>query len=91
MRLAATLTLAAALPAVVGGVIFWEVHGGTLLTRAIAYGFWFAAAAVLVAMMISGQRFVWRRLPVTPPEGWVFLTAAIALTAIGVAIDLAGS
>jgi hypothetical protein len=91
MRLAATLTLAAAIPAVVGGVIFWEVHGGTLLTRSVAYGFWFAAVAVLLAMAVSGQRLVWRRLPVTPPEGWVFLSAAIALTVIGVAIDVAGS
>ena len=91
MRLAATLTLAAAIPALVGGVIFWEVHGGTRLTRAVAYGFWFAAAAVLLAMAVAGQRLVWRRMPFAPPEGWVFLTAAITLTVIGAAIDAAGS
>jgi hypothetical protein len=91
MRLAATLTLAAAIPAVLGGVIFWAVHGDTHFTRAVAYGFWFAAVAVLLAMAVASQRFVWRRMPFAPPEGWVFLTSAILLTVIGAAIDVAGS
>lgn len=91
MRAAAAITLVATVPALLGGVIFWAVHGGTLVTRAIAYGFWTAAAVVLVAMVVAGQRYVWRRLPRTPPEGWVFVTSALVLTLLGVAIDVAGS
>jgi hypothetical protein len=91
VRAAAAITLVATVPAFLGGVIFWAVHGDTLLTRAIAYGFWTAAAAILVAMAVAGQRYVWRRLPLTPPEGWVFVTSATALTLMGVAIDVAGS
>jgi hypothetical protein len=91
MRAAATLTLAGAVPAAIGGAIFWAAAGGTRATRAIAYGFWFAAAALLLAMVVSAQRFFWQRAPITPPEGWTFVTAAVALTAIGMAIDVAGS
>jgi hypothetical protein len=91
MRAAATLTLAGAVPAAIGGALFWAAAGGTRATRALAYGFWFAAAALLLAMIVSAQRIVWKRAPVTPPEGWTFVTAAIALTAVGIAIDLAGS
>lgn len=91
MRLAVALTLAAAVPAVIGGVAFWVAHRDSLLTRSIAYGFWFAAAVVLLAMAVVGQRFVWRRVPFTPPEGWVFVSSAVALTLIGVVIDVVGS
>jgi hypothetical protein len=91
VRAAAAITLVAAVPALLGGVIFWAVHDNTLLTRAIAYGFWTASAVILVAMAVIGQRFVWRRVPFTPPEGWVFVTSAVTLTLVGVAIDVAGS
>ena len=91
MRFAAALTLVAAVPATLGGLVFWAVHRDTLVTRAIAFGFWIAAAVVLVAMAVVGQRYVWRRVPFAPPEGWVFVTSAVALTLIGIGIDVAGS
>jgi hypothetical protein len=91
VRAAATLTLAGAVPAALGGIVYWAAVGGTRATRAVAYGFWFAAAVLLLAMVLAAQRVVWQRTPVTPPEGWAFVTAAIALTAIGMAIDVAGT
>lgn len=91
MKFAGALTVVAAVPAILGGVLFWAIHGGTHLARAVAFGFWFTAAAVLLAMALVGQRFVWRRVPFNPPEGWTFLSSAIALTLIGIAIDAAGS
>jgi hypothetical protein len=91
MRTLATLTLSSAVVAAVGGLVYWAARGGTHATRAVAYGLWFAAAALLVAMVLGGLSFVWRGLPITPPEGWVFLSAACALTVIGVAIDAAGN
>jgi hypothetical protein len=90
VRHVAVLTLAAAVPALLGGVVFWAVHGGTDLTRAIAYGFWFAAAAVLGLMLLVGRRWVWRRTSVPVPEGWELVASALALTAVGALIDLAG-
>ena len=55
MRELAALSLAGAVCGVVGGVIFWAVHGGTPLTRSIAYGLWFAATVVLVLTVVAGQ------------------------------------
>jgi hypothetical protein len=91
MRFAATLTAAGAVPAVVGGLVVWGVSSGTHLERAVAYGFWFAAAFVLLLMALAGRRFVWQRTTMPVPEGWTFLTAAGALTAIGIVIDVAAS
>jgi hypothetical protein len=91
VRLAATLTLAGAVPAVIGGCIVWAASANLHLERAVAYGFWFAAAFMLLLMGVAGRGFVWRRTNVPVPEGWVFLTASGALTVIGVAIDVAGS
>jgi hypothetical protein len=76
---------------VLGGIVYWAAVGGTRATRAVAYGFWFAAAALLVLMIVAAQRIVWQRTPVTPPEGWTFVAAAVVLTAIGMAIDVAGT
>jgi hypothetical protein len=91
LRGIAVLTAAGALVAVIGAVIFWAVHRETALTRDIAYGFWFAAAIVLVGMVLAGTKQVWRRTTMTIPEGWVFSSSAVALTVIGVLVDLAGS
>jgi hypothetical protein len=91
MRFAAALTAAGSVAAVVGGLIVWAVSKGTHLERAIAYGFWFTAAFVLLLMAVAGRRFVWQRTSSPVPEGWTFLTAAGALTAIGIVIDVAAS
>jgi hypothetical protein len=91
VRAAATLTLAGAVVGALGGIVYWAAVGGTRPTRAVAYGLWFAAAVLFVAMLVAAQRLVWQRTPVTPPEGWTFVTAAVVLTAIGMAIDVAGT
>jgi hypothetical protein len=91
MRELAALSLAGAVCGVVGGVIFWAVHGGTLLTRSIAYGLWFAATVILVLTVVAGRKLIWRRTSLPVLEGWVFVSAAIVLTAVGAAIDAIGS
>lgn len=91
MRAVASLTLAGAAAGALGGTVYWAAVGGTRAERAIAYGLWFAAAALLLAMIVAAQRFVWQRTPLTPPEGWTFVTAAVLLTAIGMAIDVAAT
>jgi hypothetical protein len=91
MRFAAALTAAGSVAAVLGGLIVWGASSGTRLERAISYGFWFTAAFVLLLMVIAGRRFVWQRTAMPVPEGWTFLTAAGALTAIGIVIDVAAS
>jgi hypothetical protein len=90
VRHVAVLTLAAAAPAVLGGVVFWAVHGNTAVTRAIAYGFWFAAAAMLVLMVLVGRKWLWRRTNLPVLEGWELVATAAALTAVGAVIDVAG-
>jgi hypothetical protein len=91
MRFAAALTAAGTVVAVAGGLVVWAASSGTRFERAIAYGFWFTAAFMLVLMAIAGRRFVWQRTTMPVPEGWTFLTAAGALTAIGIVIDVAAS
>ena len=91
MRFAAWLTLAGSIGAVIGGLIVWALSSGILLERALAYGFWFAAAFMLLLMAVATRRLVWRRTRVPVPEGWIFVTAAGALTAIGVVIDVVAS
>ena len=91
MRFAATLSAAGSVVALVGGIIVWAVSSGTRFERAVAYGFWFTAAFVLLLMVLAGRRFVWRRTAMPVPEGWTFLTAAGALTAIGIVIDVTAS
>jgi hypothetical protein len=85
------LSLVGAVAATAGGLIFWAIQGGTPLTRSIAYGFWFAAAACLLLMLVTGRRLVWRALPVAAYEGWVFTAAAVALTAAGAVVDTLGA
>jgi hypothetical protein len=91
VRVAAVLTLAGAVGAVIGGLVVWLVSSDMRLERALAYGFWFAAALMLLLMLVAGRRTVWRRTSVPVPEGWVFVTAAGALTVVGVVIDVVGS
>ena len=91
MRALVALSLAGAVCAVIGGAIFRVAHGSPHLTRAIAYGFWFAAAAALVLAAVSGQKLVWRRTSLPVVEGWVFVSSSVVLTAVGAAIDVIGS
>jgi hypothetical protein len=91
MRSAIALSLAGAVCAVLGGVIFWAVHGGTTITRAVAYGCWIAAAAAIVLAVVSGQKLIWRRTNLPVLEGWVLYSSAVALTVLGAVIDAIGS
>jgi hypothetical protein len=91
VRELAALSLAGAVCGVAGGVIFWAVHGGTLLTRSIAYGLWFAATVILVLTVVAGRKLIWRSTILPVLEAWVFVSAAIVLTAVGAAIDAIGS
>ena len=77
--------------AVAGGAIFRAAHGGAPLTRSISYGCWFAATTVLLLAAVLGQKVVWRRTSLPAPEGWVFVTSAVVLTALGAAIDAVGT
>jgi len=85
------LSLGGAVCGVVGGIIFWAIHGGTLITRSIAYGLWFAATVILVLTVVAGRSYIWRRTSLPVLEGWMFVSAAILLTAAGAAIDAIGS
>jgi hypothetical protein len=89
-RFLACLLVAGAL-ATLGGVLFDVIHGGTTLTRSIAYGFWIAAAATLVVMAGAGSKRLARRFDLPFIEGWLFLAAAVVLTTVGVLVDVAGS
>jgi len=91
VRAIAALSLAGVVCAVVGGAIFHGVHGRTALERSIAYGCWFAATVVLVLAAVSAQKLVWRRTSLPVLEGWVFVSAAIVLTAVGAVIDAIGT
>lgn len=91
MRSVVALALAGALPAVLGGTVFWAVQGDTKFAHAIAYGFWFAATFLLVGMLLAASKRLWRSTTIEVPEGWMFLWAATVLTAAGVAIDVAGA
>ncbi|MCW2975841.1 MAG: hypothetical protein JWM06_1122 [Actinomycetia bacterium] len=83
--------LGAAVLATLGGALFSLLHHGTTLTRSIAFGFWFAAAAALVGMAGAASNRLARRFDLPFVEGWLFVTASFVLTAIGVVIDVLGS
>ena len=89
-RFTACLLVASAL-ATVGGVIFAVLHEGTTATRAIAYGFWIAAALALVGMAGAASSWLGRRFDLPFVEGWLFIAASVLLTGIGVAVDVLGS
>ena len=82
--------LAAAALATVAGALFDVLYGGTTLTRSVAYALWFAGALCLAGAALAGNRRLGRRLDRPPPEGWVFVTASVLLTALGALIDAAG-
>ena len=82
--------LVAAVLATVGGGLFAVVHGGTTLTRSIAYGFWIAAAVALVGMAGAASRRLARRFDLPFIEGWLFVAASVVLTGIGVVVDVLG-
>ena len=86
-RDSAALTLLAAVPAVVGGVLYQLIVGGTTVSRAIATAFWVAAAVYLVLMAATSRKMFWRRAARPLPEGSVFVTASVLLTVIGALVD----
>jgi hypothetical protein len=51
----------------------------------IALALYSLAGLCLVTMMVASRRFVWRFVKV--PPGWVFLSAAVLLCALGIAFD----
>ena len=83
--------LAAAVAATVGGTLFAVLHGGTTVTRSIAYGFWIAAALALAAMVGATSRQLARWFDLPFIEGWLFIAASVVLTAAGVVVDVLGS
>jgi hypothetical protein len=83
--------LAVGILATAGGALFDAIHGGTTLTRAIAYAFWIAAAGTFVVMFLSSSRRLVRALDAPFVEGWLFLAAAMLLTTIGIVVDVLGS
>ena len=91
MRRYSACLLAAGVLATVGGALFDVVHGGTTLSRSIAYGFWIAAAVVLVLMAGAGNKRLARRFDLPFIEGWLFVVAASALTAVGMLVDVLGN
>ena len=88
MRMLAVLLAAAAVPATLLGALFDAIHGGTTLTRSIAYAFWFAAALCLVLMAVASTKLAWRRFDL--PDAWVFAAASAVLTGAGAVIDAFG-
>jgi hypothetical protein len=83
--------LAAGVLATVIGALFDVLHGGTTLTRSIAYGFWIASAFALLLMALAGSKRLARRFDLPFIEGWLFLAASILLTAVGIAVDVLGT
>jgi hypothetical protein len=83
--------LVVAAGATIGGVLFWVLHGGTTITRSIAYFFWIAAALTLVGLSGAASRLVARRFDLPFIESWVFIAAAVAMTGIGIVVDVLGS
>jgi hypothetical protein len=41
-------------------------------------------------MLVTGNKRVWRALPIAAYEGWVFTGAAVVLTAVGAVVDTLG-
>jgi hypothetical protein len=90
IRFGACLLVVAA-GATIGGVLFSVLHGEPTITRSIAYGFWIAAALALVGMAGAASRLVSRAFDLPFIESWLFIAAAMALTGIGIVVDVLGS
>ena len=91
MRSVAAVSLLAAVPAILGGLVLWLLDDAADLTRAVAYGFWVAAALCLVVAAVTTRRIVWRKLPISAYEGWVFTSSAVVLTVVGAIVDTLGA
>jgi len=83
--------LVASVLATLGGALFEVIHGDTTVTRSVAYAFWIAAAVALVLMAGAGSKRLARRFDLPFIESWLFVAAAVSLTAIGVVVDVLGS
>jgi hypothetical protein len=75
----------------IGGALFCAVHGDTTYHRSIAYGWWIAAAAILLAMPLAGSKRVYRRTTLPLIEGWEFVGAAVVLSVAGALLDALGT
>ena len=82
---------AAAIAAIVGGLLFAVFHGGTTVTRSIAYAFWIAAAVTLVGMAGAASKHLARWFGLPFIEGWLFVVASVLLTGVGVVVDVLGT
>jgi hypothetical protein len=89
VRTVAVLSVAGAVPAVLGGLVYWGADGGTKFMHAIASGLWFAAAVLFLGMFVATSKTLWSRTAIAVPEGWMFLSAAVVLTVLGAAFDVA--
>jgi len=76
--------------ATIGGLVLYAFRGGTTVTRAIATGYWVAAAVVLFLSPVWNHRLL-RRRGLRPIDGWAFVGASVGLTCIGAVIDVAGT
>jgi hypothetical protein len=74
-----------------GGALFCAIHGDTTYHRAIAYGWWIAAAGLLVVMPVAGSKWLYRRTDVAIPAGTSFVGAALALCVAGAVLDIAAT
>ena len=90
MRPVARIVVAAGAPAIVAGVVFHVAHSVTPVSRSVALFLWLAAALCLLAMPLVGSKLAWRFVGVHI-EGWTLVTASVALTALGAALDATGA
>jgi uncharacterized membrane protein (UPF0136 family) len=88
VRALAALTLAGVVLGAAVGALY-AAAAGTSLHRAVAYGIYAAAAVVLVLAPISSLKLIYRRTSLPLVEGWIFVGSALALCAVGAAIDVA--
>jgi hypothetical protein len=83
--------LAAATLATIGGALYDAIQGGMTMTRAIAYGFWVAAALTLVLMALAASNRLARRFDLPFVESWLFVAASVLFIAAGIGIDALGA
>ena len=90
MRAVARIVVAAAVPAILAGIVLHVAHSVTPISRSVAIFLWLAAALCLLAMPLVGSKLAWRAMGLHV-EGWTLVTAAVALTALGAALDATGA
>jgi hypothetical protein len=91
VREVAALSLVGAACGIVGGVVFRLANGSPAYTRAIGYGCWLAATVLLVLTVVAGQKLIWRRTNLPALDGWMLVSAAVVVTAVGIVIDVLGT